>query len=262
MNFARKKVSIIFLALFLIFCYSSANGVAVCFGGMGSAEHATELVALIFATGFSGAGFTTTLLSASVWNRMLYETQSNQNQSLITKIMIGKYPLISIIMYSAPIVLDIVAIITAITYVLIPPSIETSYIAIAYSFVEFGTGAYFFVSNVRFQRELKLISKNSHNQKTDAVETASRMFKTVMAIVASMFIYVIGTAIMGFARDFWLTPEGWVLAWSIAMTGYEFHTLFHLFLFRPVWNKGQHGVTPNEVSKKNAQAYTKIFIAV
>ena len=241
-NFCKSRMSFIIMALVIEFIYAPVIGFMVIIGGFGSTGNLPDFCVRFFTTYLSGLSFVTTLLSAAVWNRMLLKVQSSKHQSLFSRILNGKYPLVSIILYTYPVFVDGVITGLYVFRIIITPSIESSFIAGTYSLIQFVIGLYFFISAMKFQKEIKIRSQFVSKNNNDVAETAERMSFVAIGISISMLLYCIGCALMAFTK-FWLTPFGWTLAWGIASIGHCFQSLFHVAMFRPRPRQKDNGVS-------------------
>lgn len=239
-KFCYSRLNIIFFALFVELIYAPTLSGFLLLGGMGSTVYIGEQITLFFITHLSGLSFVATLLSAAVWNRMLSKLENTQDLSFFGKIINGKYPRVTMILITVPLVIDLTISWLYALRIIVAQSFFSHYIAGIYAFLEFVFGCFFFFSARRYQKKAKTITESANIEDASVAEVMKRTSIIAISIAFSMMMYTIGSSIMAFSMTFFFTPTGWALAWSIATCGHCFQSLFHVIMFRPQWGKHLH----------------------
>ncbi|XXQ31608.1 PA domain-containing protein [Plasmodiophora brassicae] len=206
-------------------------------GGFYSTGNLPGPVHNLFLTSLSGFGFVSTILSATFWNKCLdqIDIREAKSASVLTRIIRGDRLIYTVALCAIPLAFDIVVCIAyAMYFDLKYPLIDIANGAM-FALLQLVVGMHFLYGAVSYRIEAKKIveavTTNNRDKKMNAL--LHRLSRYAILLGLSMITYVAGAAIIAGWPEFFFSPRGWMISWSLTNIGRACESLWHVLMFRP-----------------------------
>ncbi|XXQ34194.1 TRP C-terminal domain-containing protein [Plasmodiophora brassicae] len=242
-----RKISSAHTVLAIEMVTSTTIGVVDAASGFFSNSTLPDRLVLYMFMHFNGWGLACSVLSARVWYRHLHAVMEPVgNVSIVTRVLRGDYVWVTCFLCAASIIADTAGSVYFATFHL------TSGVAIVTgAFIltmQLVLGTNLLIATVRFfltARETTSTVSGAvvPNSRVPMQRVLRRLAACALGLALSMLLYCSGLLIIAGQQDYFDTPPGWTLAWSLGITGRALDSAFRVAMFRPRRRSNRCGVT-------------------
>lgn len=252
-----RRISAVHVVLLIEAITSTLLALVIAIGGWYSTANVPPRVHYFFAPGLSGFGFACSLLAASMWYKKLFSIVPGHRSSMITRVLRGDYPNVLTGTCIAVVLTDLGF--SAVEATLTKPGIQEELMAGAEVILQFTVGCHLLYGVLLFFRETSASIRENRSTPGNKVVPGNgaagcctddkpirddqingvfrRMAFCTLGLALSMILYCTGAIIIALAYDYFLSPQGWTLAWALALNGRALDSVFRVVMFKPSDNK-------------------------
>lgn len=233
-RFVSRAVDLPHFVLFTELTTATLAGVVTAVDGFQSTPTLPCSVVNYFLTLLAGWSFACSMACATVWVRKLGDLMPGKQQSLVTRVVSGEYPVVYALLNIVPVILDTsISICFAMYYF---PPLLTAAASGVLMLMQIVLSCHVLTGVAKYSSTaagIQARSSSSAGHEASVDRFLVRLSRCALGLSLSTIMYCVGAATIGLVPAYANTPSGWTVSWALAYTGRALDSAFRVAIFQP-----------------------------